>query len=519
MLSSFSPLFLLLLLLLLLCLTLFFFFSLRKQRTIKKSSSPPPTGPKGLPLIGNLHQLDNSALHKQLWHLSKTYGPIFSLKLGFRPTIVVSSSRLAKEVMNTYDLEFCDRPLMVGQQKLSYNGVDITFSPNNDYWREIRKICAIHIFSAKRVSSFSSLKLYEVKQMIEKISRQASSSQVTNLNETLINLTSTIICRVAFGKRYEEEGVERSRFHGLLNELQALMASFFVSDFIPFFGWIDKLSGLYSRLDKTFKELDSFFEEILNEHLHPNTQKSFDHHEEEDFIDVLLHLKNQNSFSFDFTYDHIKAITMDMLAAGTDTSAATTVWAMTALMKNPRIMHKVQAEVRNVGGNKGFIDQDGIQKLPYLKAVIKETFRLFLPAPLLVPRETNKKCTLDNGRHEIEAKTLVYVNAWAIQRDPQVWKDPEDFYPERFLFENEKLDFQGTNFELIPFGAGRRICPGMNFGVAVLELILANLLYCFDWEMPLGMKEEDIDFEMLPGFTMHKKNHLCLQAKNYIICE
>ncbi|KAF7844854.1 cytochrome p450 83b1-like protein [Senna tora] len=179
-----------------------------------------------------------------------------------------------------------------------------------------------------------------------------------------------------------------------------------------------------------------------------------------------------------------------MLAAGTDTSAATVVWAKTALMKNSREMHRVQAEVRNVGANKGFIDQDDIQKLPYLKAVIKETFRLFLPAPLL-----------------------------AIQRDPQVWKDPEDFYPERFLFENEKLDFKGQNFELIPFGAGRRIGPGMNFGVAVLELTLANLLYCFDWEMPLGVKEEDIDFEMLSGITMHKKNHLCLQAKNYTICE
>ncbi|KAF7844853.1 cytochrome P450 83B1-like [Senna tora] len=420
MVSSLSLLFVLLL-----CLTLFFFFSLRKQRTIKKSSSPPPTGPKGLPLIGNLHQLDNSALHKQLWHLSKTYGPIFSLKLGFRPTIVVSSSRLAKEVMNTYDLEFCDRPLMVGQQKLSYNGVDMGFSPYSDYWREIRKICSIHIFSAKRVSSFSSLKLYEVKKMIEKISKQASSSQVTNLNDTLINLTSTIICE---GCLWKEEGVERSRFHGLLSELEATLAKFFVPDFIPFFGWIDKLSGLYGRLDKTFKELNSFYEEILNEHLDPNRQKSFDY-EEEDFIDVLLHLKNQNSFSFDFTYDHIKALTTNMLSAGTDTSAATAVWAMTALMKNPRIMHKVQAEVRNVGGNKGFIDQDDIQKFSYLKAVIKETLRLFLPAPLLLPRETRKKCTIDNGRYEIEAKTLVYVNAWAIQRDPQVWKDPEDFYP------------------------------------------------------------------------------------------
>ena len=211
----------------------------------------------------------------------------------------------------------------------------------------------------------------------------------------------------------------------------------------------------------------------------------------------------------------LKLYTVDFLlqniiVGATDATIATTVWAMTALIKNPRVMKKVQEEIRSLGGKKDLLDEDDIQKFTYFKAVIKETFRLHIPAPLLLPRETNEDCTIDG--YKIPAKTLVYVNGWAIHRDPESWKDPEEFYPERFL-END-IDFWGQDFELIPFGVGRRICPGMHMAVATLDLILANLLYSFDWELPKGMKKEDIDTEVLPGLTQHKKNPLCVVAMN-----
>jgi len=199
----------------------------------------------------------------------------------------------------------------------------------------------------------------------------------------------------------------------------------------------------------------------------------------------------------------------NMLVAATDTTSATTVWAMTALIKNPRVMKKVQQEIRNSRVKKEFIDEDDIQKISYLKAVIKETLRLYLPAPLLVPRETREKCII--GGYQIPAKAIVFVNAWAIHTDPDVWENPEEFYPERFL--ESSINFHGQDFELIPFGAGRRICPGMSMAVASLELILANLLYSFDWELPHGLVKEDIDTERWPGLTQHKKNELCLAAK------
>ncbi|CAJ2655672.1 cytochrome P450 83B1-like [Trifolium pratense] len=473
-----------------------------------KTHNPP--GPKGLPIIGNLHQLDICNLHLQFSQFSKIYGPLFSLKLGFRKAIVVSSAEIAKQVLKNNDLIFSNRPIFYGQRKLSYNGSEIGFSQYGEFWREIRKICVVHILGSKRVSYYSSIRKFEVKKMIQKISGHATCSSVTNLSELLTSLSTTTICRIAFGKNYENQGNERSRFHGLFYELHALLKEFFVSDYIPFMGWIDKLRGLHGRVDTLFKEFDKFYQEIIDEHLDPNRQQIA---EEEDIVDVLLQLKKNHSFPFHFTFDHIKAVLVDMLIAATDTTSATSVWAMTTLIKNPRVMKKVQEEIRNnMGVKKDFLEEDDIQNFPYLKAVIKEVLRLHLPAPLLVPRESREKCIISG--YDIPPKTIVYVNAWAIQRDHNFWKNSEEFYPERFL--ESSINFTGQDFELIPFGAGRRICPGISMGVASLELTLANLLYSFDWTLPHGLVKEDIDTEVLPGISQHKKNPLCLVANIHI---
>ncbi|CAI0382842.1 unnamed protein product [Linum tenue] len=338
----------------------------------------------------------------------------------------------------------------------------------------MRKICVVHLFNSNRSQSFGPIREYEVSKMIEKVSGSSLEAKPVNLSEAMMSLTSTIICRVAFGKRYGEEGVERSRFQSLLNETQAMFTSFCFSDLFPVLG------------------------------AKP---------EQEDILDILLQLWKDRSFKVQLTFDNIKALLMNIFIGGTDTGAATVVWAMTYLMKYPIAMRKVQEELRQKVKDKGFVKEEDIQQLPYFKAVIKEAMRLQPAVPLLVPRESIQKCSL--GGYEIPAKTIIHVNAWAIARDPESWgENPDEFKPERFV--GKSVDVKGSNFELIPFGAGRRICPGIHIGLATVEIALANLLYAFDWEMPAEMKSEDLDMDVLPGLTMHKKNALCLVAINRV---
>ncbi|RDX89563.1 Cytochrome P450 71D10, partial [Mucuna pruriens] len=196
----------------------------------------------------------------------------------------------------------------------------------------------------------------------------------------------------------------------------------------------------------------------------------------------------------------------DIFIGGGETSSATVEWGMSEMIRNPRVMKAAQAEVRKVFDSKGYVDESELHQLVYLKSIIKETLRLHPPTPLLIPRVSRERCQI-NG-YEIPAKIRVIVNAWAIGRNPKYWDDAESFKPERFL--NSSIDFRGTNFEFIPFGAGRRICPGITFATPNIELPLAQLLYHFDWKLPNKMKNEEVDMTEAYGITLRRQNDLCL---------
>ncbi|XWS16782.1 hypothetical protein CRYUN_Cryun33cG0008600 [Craigia yunnanensis] len=469
-----------------------------------------PPGPPKLPIIGNLHQL--SVLpHRSLQQLSKKYGPVVLLQLGSVPALFVSSAETAREVLKTYDLECCSRPVLAATGRLSYNYLDVAFTPYGKYWREMRKICILELFSAKRVQSFRFIREEEVALMIASICQSSSSGNPVNLYQKLKSLTTEITCRVAFGRStFGDVGFNVQKFQELIHEAMGIMGSFSAYDIFPCVGWIiDRITGMHGRLERIFHDLDIFYQKVIDDHLSFGRQKQ----EDEGIVDAFLKIKkNQgDSSALQITHDHIKAILMNIFLAGVETAVAVVGWAMAELIRNPRVMTKAQEEIRNYVGKKGKVSESDIDQLQYLKLVVKEALRLHPPGTLLIPRESNAKINI-NG-YNIHPGTRIHVNVWAIGRDPESWENPEQFFPERFM--DSSINFKGQHFEFLPFGAGRRACPGMNMGMLMVELALASLLYHFDWKLPNEMEAKDLNMEEAAGLTNYRKEALVLMPTKY----
>lgn len=258
-----------------------------------------------LAIIGNLHHLYDGLPHCVLQHLSSQYGPLLMfLQLGSRPTLVVSSAEMAMEVFKTHDLIFSGRPALHVAKKLSYECVNLSFAPYGEYWREVRKIVILELLSPKRVQMFQSVRDEEVGLMIDSIAHNSNKGLV-NLSEETVSLANNVLCRCAFGKKYDGEGeIGMSRIHELLKESMVLLGGLYTSDFLPWIGWINKLSGLEQRVDKCFKNLDNFYNKVIEEHLDPQRPNP----ENEDVIDVLLRVQKDPSQSIVLTDEQIKGV-------------------------------------------------------------------------------------------------------------------------------------------------------------------------------------------------------------------
>ncbi|KAJ7956144.1 Cytochrome P450 [Quillaja saponaria] len=483
-----------------------FFYLLNKLNRSSKPINLPPCPPK-LPIIGNLHQLGKMP-HRSLRALSHKYGSLMLLHLGKNPTLVVSSAALAREMIKSHDLVFSSRPSSTAANILLYGCKDVGFAPYGEYWRQARKVCVLELLSLKRVQSFQFVRDEEVEQLVSRLRNCNGAS--ANISAMLTAIVNNIISRCVIGQKFEAEDGKKW-FGKISKNVMVQLTAFSVGDFFPSLGWIDVLTGLIRRLKVTFGELDAFFDQVITQHKMMK-RDDHDHCHAEDFVNILVKLQQDGVLDFELTQDNLKAILIDMFVGGSDTTSTALEWAFAELMKSPVAMKKAQEEVRRVVGNKSKVEESDINQMKYLKCVLKETLRLHPSLPLLVPRETLSSVKF--GGYDIPQKTRVFVNSWAIQRDPEIWERPEEFLPERF--ENSQVDFKGHDFEFIPFGAGRRGCPGMSFGIASAEYVMANLLHWFDWELPKTSKAKDnLDMSEVYGLTVHKKVSLCLVPKPY----
>ncbi|KAK7280860.1 hypothetical protein RIF29_08393 [Crotalaria pallida] len=480
-----------------------------KQRHHGRNHNPP--GPKALPIIGNLHMLGKLP-HRNLQSLSTKYGPIMSLKLGQVPTIVVSSPKTAELFLKTHDIVFASRPKTQVAHTLTYGNKGIVHTKYGTYWRNVRKLATLQLLSASKVEMFAPLRRQELGLLVKSLEKAAASCEVVDLSVLVGELIENITYKMVFGASKDD----RFDLKGIIHEVMDLVGVFNLADYVPWLGAFD-LQGIGKRLNKVSKACDQALEQIIKDHEH-NDQKSL---QNKSFVVILQSLMNQPMDPHDEHDEHvidrtnIKAILLDIIAGAFDTSTTVVEWAMSELLKHPTKMKKLQIELENVIGLNRNVEETDLQKLSYLNMVVKETLRLHPVVPLLVPRESLEDVTIDG--YYIKKRTRIIINAWAIGRDPKAWSDNANmFYPERF--EDGNIDVRGLDFRLIPFGSGRRGCPGIQLGLVTVKLVLAQLVHCFDWELPLGMSIDDLDMTEKFGLSTPRSKHLLIRPTYRLQC-
>ncbi|XP_057974092.1 cytochrome P450 CYP82D47-like [Malania oleifera] len=459
--------------------------SFRKKSVGQKVAAPEAAG--AWPVIGHLHLLGGSQLpHRKLGNMADKHGPIFTIKLGMHRALVVSNPANARECLTTHDKVFASRTRAVGVEHMGYNYAMFGFTPYGPYWRHVRKIAMTHLLSSHRLETLKHVPESQVKAAVNDIYWRwsgASGSGGGGSNAVLVEMSKwfgdinlKVILRMVIGDRcLEDGGAADDRFRRALKEFFRLMGSFVVGDAIPFLRWLD-VGGHEREMKRTAAELDRLMEKWLEEHKRKRPVSAEDGG---DFMDVMLSVVDRGDVPSDYDPDvFIKSTCLGLVLAGADTSTVTLVWSFCLLLNNPHTLKRAQQELDAQVGRQQQLQGTHIKHLVYIQAIIKETMRLYPAAPLGIPHESIQNCTI--GGHPVPAGTRLVVNLWKVHRDPQVWPDPDEFRPERFLTTHQDVDVKGQNFELIPFSSGRRMCPGVSFALQVMHFTLANLLHEFE---------------------------------------
>ncbi|XXG55712.1 hypothetical protein AAC387_Pa03g3316 [Persea americana] len=491
------------------------FFSLyslwqgKKKNVANTKQAPEPAG--GLPIIGHLHLLGGGKpLYRVLGAMADKVGPVFLLRLGVIRVLVVSTCEAAKECFTTNDQALASRPTYAAGKYLGYDFALFGFSPYRPYWREMRKIATVELLSSRQLELLKHVRAAEIdvcmKELYSAWASNGNRPVKVEMKQQFMDVSFNIVVMMIAGKRYFGKNIrgdedEARRFQQGILEFFRLGGMILLSDSLPFLKWLD-LGGYESAMKKTAKEMDSIMGSWLEEHR--RMRLSGDVEGREDFIHVMLSTLEGAKLSADYDQDSIfKALSLNLIAAGTDTTAVTLTWTLSLLLNNPDVLKKAQDELDTHVGKDRNVDESDINNLVYLQAIIKETMRLYPAGPLAVPHLAMESCYI-NGYY-VPAGTWMIPNIWKLQRDPRMWSDPEQFRPERFFTTQADVDFKGQHFKYIPFGSGRRFCPGILMATQVMHLTLARLLHGFDAVSPLG---EPVDMTEGPGISMPKATPL-----------
>ncbi|CAI9262154.1 unnamed protein product [Lactuca saligna] len=458
----------------------------------------PPRPFLSLPIIGHLYLL-KKPLHRTLAKISNKYGPVVFLEFGSRKVLVVSSPSAAEDCFTTNDLVFANRPKLLAGKHLGYNYTTLTWASYGHHWRNLRRIASIEILSNNRIHMFTNIRRDEVLSLMSTLHKSSKNPGfvVVEMKSCFFNVTLNTIMRMITGRRrlYSDNKGEPEaarKFQEMVEETFRLSGASNIGDFVPLAKWIG-VNSIEKKMVKLNQKKDSSIQDMIEGHRRMRSHDSLT------IIDVLLSLQETDPEYY--TDEIIRGLILVMISAGTDTSAGTLEWALTLLLNHPDSLKKVVDEIDKKVGSSRLMNDSDLPNLPYLHGVINETLRMCPAAPLIPPHESTEECIV--GGFLVPPGTMVLVNLWAMQNDPKLWEEPERFKPERFVDQVEGQRDHG--FKFMPFGSGRRGCPGEGLAMRMVGLTLGTLVQCFEWER-IGV--EKVEMKEGPGLTMPKARPL-----------
>nr|AJD25181.1 cytochrome P450 CYP76AH1 [Salvia miltiorrhiza] len=444
------------------------FLSFRRRRNL-------PPGPFPYPIVGNMLQLGANP-HQVFAKLSKRYGPLMSIHLGSLYTVIVSSPEMAKEILHRHGQVFSGRTIAQAVHACDHDKISMGFLPVASEWRDMRKICKEQMFSNQSMEASQGLRRQKLQQLLDHVQKCSDSGRAVDIREAAFITTLNLMSATLFSSQATEfDSKATMEFKEIIEGVATIVGVPNFADYFPILRPFDP-QGVKRRADVFFGKLLAKIEGYLNERLeskraNPNAPKK------DDFLEIVVDIIQANEFKL--KTHHFTHLMLDLFVGGSDTNTTSIEWAMSELVMNPDKMARLKAELKSVAGDEKIVDESAMPKLPYLQAVIKEVMRIHPPGPLLLPRKAESDQEV-NG-YLIPKGTQILINAYAIGRDPSIWTDPETFDPERFL--DNKIDFKGQDYELLPFGSGRRVCPGMPLATRILHMATATLVHNFDWKL------------------------------------
>ncbi|XP_038899680.1 cytochrome P450 CYP82D47-like [Benincasa hispida] len=497
---------------------LFFFyviFTMCRRYVVPHRKRLPPEAGGAWPVIGHLHLLNASEpIHITLAKMADAYGPIFTFRFGMKKTLIVSNWEIAKELFTTNDRIFASRPKLLASKLLAYDYAMIGFSLYNPHWRYVRKIATLGLLTNHRVEQLEHIRAVEVQTWMKELhelywlkNNKKSEKVVVDMKKWFQDITLNTIFKMVIGKRFttafdDDEASKKCR--KALRDFSELFGKFIPSDWFPFVSWLD-FGGHGEEMMKTAQILDETFHNFLQQHRKKRDYSKGNMDQEQDFMDLMIStVEDDEGEPLSYDVDTIiKAICVNVILGGFDTTSIVMTWALSLLLNNKETLRKVQVELDEQIGRERQVKESDIKNLSYLQAIVKETLRLHPAAPLLLPHESLEDCT--TAGYHIPKGTRLIVNVQKLQKDPCFWEDPCEFRPERFLTSHKNIDVRGHNAQLIPFGNGRRKCPAISLALQIIYLTLANFLHGFKTDR---LSEELFDMEESGGLTSARKTPL-----------